>query len=72
VRDNTPPETRRALERLVAHGHTPEDARRLIGCVVSAEIYGILARDRPFDEAAYVAALQRLPLLPWEEERAGS
>jgi hypothetical protein len=37
VRDNTPPETRRTLERLVAAGHTLEDARRLIGCVVSTE-----------------------------------
>jgi hypothetical protein len=72
VRDNTPPETRRTLERLVARGHTLEDARRLIGCVVSTAIYDILAQDRPFDEAAYVAALQRLPILPWEEERAGS
>jgi hypothetical protein len=72
VRDNTPPETRRTLERLVAAGHTLEDARRLIGCVVSTPIYDVLAQQRPFDEAAYVAALQRLPILPWEEEPARS
>ncbi len=72
LRDNTPPETRRTLERLVAAGHTPEDARRLIGCVVSTEIYGALTQHRSFDEAAYVAALQRLPILPWEEEPASS
>jgi hypothetical protein len=56
----------------VAAGHTLEDARRLIGCVVSTEISDILAQHRPFDEAAYVAAPQRLPTLPWEEEPANS
>lgn len=72
LRDNTPPETRQTLERLIADGHTPDNARRLIGCVVSTQIYDILARDQPFDETAYVAALRRLPILPWDEESAGS
>ena len=71
LRDNTPPETRHTLERLVADGHTLEDARRLIGCVVSTEIYDILTRHRPFEETAYVAALQRLPILPWDDKPAG-
>lgn len=70
VRDNTPPETRPTLERLVAAGHTSEDARRLVGCVVSTAIDDVLAQHRPFDEAAYVAALQRLPVVPWAEEPA--
>jgi hypothetical protein len=61
VRANTPPETRQTLERLVADGRTLEDARRLIGCVVSTEIHDILTEHRPFDETAFVAALARLP-----------
>ena len=70
LRDNTPPETRQTLERLVADGRTLEDARRLIGCVVSTAIYDVLTEQRPFDQTAYVAALKRLPTLPWEEARA--
>ena len=35
MQDNTPPETRRTFERLVALGYAPEDARRLIGDVVA-------------------------------------
>jgi hypothetical protein len=62
----------RGRKRLVAAGHTLEDARRLIGCVVSTEIDAALTQHRSFDEAAYVAALQRLPTLPWEEEPASS
>jgi hypothetical protein len=72
LRDNTPPETRQTLERLEAAGYTLEDARRLIGCVVSTEISEVLTQHRSFDEATYVAALQRLPILPWETEPARS
>lgn len=68
LRDNTPPETRQTLDRLLAEGHTLEDARRLIACAVSTAVYDILTEHRPFDESAYVAALQRLPILPWEEQ----
>ena len=71
LRDNTPPETRQTLERLVADGNTLEDARRLIGCVVSTEIFDVLTQHRSFDETAYVAALQRLPILPWDKDSAG-
>jgi hypothetical protein len=62
--------TRQTLERLVASGHTLEDARRLIGCVVSTEIYDVLTQHRSFDQVANVAALQRLPILPWEDGQA--
>src|SRR5207253_128887 len=68
LRDNTPPETRQTLERLIADGQTLDNARRLIGCVVSTQIYDILAQHQLFDKTAYVAALQRLP----DEESAGS
>jgi hypothetical protein len=64
LRDNTPPETRATLDRLVAAGHSPAAARRLIGLVVAFELNDVLQQKREFDEAAFVAALQRLPLLP--------
>jgi len=70
LRDNTPPETRQTLERLVAEGQTLENARRLIGCVVSTGIYDVVTQHRPFDQTAYVAALQRLPILPWDDKPA--
>ena len=72
LRDNTPPETRQTLERLIADGHISDHARRLIECVVSTQIYDILARHQPSDETTYVAALQRLPILPWDQESADS
>ena len=67
LRDGTPPETRQTLERLIAKGHTRQEARRLIACAVVSEIYNVLQRHEPYDEARYIVALQRLPTMPWEE-----
>ena len=64
LRDGEPPETRQTLERLMAEGHSETEARQLIAAVVSGEIFNMLKSNRPYDEAGYVAALQRLPKLP--------
>ena len=61
-----PPETKQTFERLVREGQAPEDAQRLIGCVVVSEIVAVLQRGEAYNEARFVAALQRLPQLPWE------
>ena len=64
--EGTPVETRQTFDRLVQAGHTTEDARRLIGCVVVSEIVQVMQRGEPSDEARFVAALRQLPRLPWE------
>ncbi len=64
--EGTPVETRQTFDRLMQVGHTTEDARRLIGCVVVSEIVQVMQRGEPYDEARFVAALRRLPRLPWE------
>ena len=61
LRDGKPPETSQTLERRMAEGHSETEARQLIAAVVSSEIYAVLKHNRPYDEAKYVAALQRLP-----------
>ncbi len=61
MRDNTPPETRRTYERLIAQGYAPEDARRLIGNVVAQEIFAVMQRGEAYHEQRYVAAVQCLP-----------
>lgn len=66
LRDGEPPETRQTLDRLMAEGHSQAEARQLIAAVVSSEIFEVLKHKRPYDRAGYVAALQRLPKLPWD------
>lgn len=64
LRDNDPPETRQAYERLLAEGHSDADARLLIGNLIVHQIYRRLKTRTPFDLPEYVADLARLPELP--------
>jgi len=66
LREGTPPVTRQTLDRLLAAGYPERDARRLIACAVTSEIFDVLKNHQPYDEARYLAALHRLPMLPWE------
>ena len=67
LRAGLPPATQQTVARLVAAGYSGEEARRLAACAVISEIVDVLQRSQPYDEARYVAALHRLPTLPWEE-----
>ena len=68
LREGTPPETRQTFERLVASGYSEKDARQLIGQVVLSEIFNVMKRQESYDEARYIEALKRLPLLPEVDE----
>ena len=64
IRELNPPATKETLDRLVREGHSHDEARRLIGCVVASEIFDILKKMEPYDEDRYVSALRKLPELP--------
>jgi hypothetical protein len=61
-----PPETRQTFDRLILEGYSEEEARRLIGCVVSSEIFDVLKKQEPFNPKRYAKALNELPKLPWD------
>jgi hypothetical protein len=69
LRGNDPPQTGLTLKRLVAAGHSEEEAKRLIACVVSAEVFDVLKQQQPFDLERFVKGLDNLPALPWDEEK---
>ena len=64
MRDNDPPETNETYDRLVQEGHSEEDAKRLIGCVIVSEMFDILKKQQEFDLGRFVQALKKLPDLP--------
>ena len=68
LRGNDPPQTGQTFKRLMAAGHSEEEAKRLIACVVSTEAFDILKQQQPFNLERFVKALDKLPTLPWEEE----
>ena len=69
IKNLDPPETKQTYERLMAEGCSGAEARRLIGCVVSAEIFDVLKNDQPFDRERFIRGLNRLPRMPWEKEK---
>jgi hypothetical protein len=70
LRDNEPPQTRQTFKRLTDAGHSEKDAKRLIGCVVSAEIFDVLKKNEPFNLERFVRGLHKLPAMPWDEDES--
>ncbi len=68
IRDGTPPETKQTYDRLIADGHSEEETMKMIGCVVSSEIFDVLKHKQPYNQERYVAALRALPELPWDSD----
>ncbi len=68
IRDNDPPETKQALVRLQEQGYSEEEALKLIGYVVASEVFTVLKEGRTYSKEKFVAALNDLPKLPWEQE----
>ena len=66
LRDDDPPQTRQTLKRLIDAGHSEKEAKRLIGCVVSAEIFDVLKKNEPFNLERFVRGLNKLPAMPWD------
>lgn len=66
LRDNTPPETKKTYQRLLQEGFSDRQARELIGAVVSSEIFEVLKEQQPYNQERFIAALERLPKMPWE------
>jgi hypothetical protein len=65
--ENEPPETRTTYMRLIENGHSDEEAKKLIGAVLSVEIYAMLKEKTAYDQARYIQNLANLPQLPWTE-----
>lgn len=66
IRNNDPPETKQTFNRLMKEGHSKKEAMRLIGCVVSSEIFDVMKNEEEFNLNRFVNALNKLPEMPWE------
>lgn len=64
IASGTPPETKQTRDRLLAEGHSEDEAMRLIACVLVSELFGVMQEGRKYDEASYIEALHALPRLP--------
>ena len=60
---NDPPEARQTFDRLISEGYSEEEAKKLIGCVVTSEIFDVLKKQKPFNPERFAKALNELPKL---------
>ncbi len=68
IRENDPPETRETFERLKQEGIDEEEIRRLLACVIAAEIFDVMKKKEPFNLARFTKRLSTLPEMPWMED----
>jgi peroxiredoxin family protein len=68
MREGTPPQTKTTYNRLISAGHSKLEAMKLIGCAVTVEIFDVMKENKPYNEERYVAALEALPELPFEDD----
>ena len=66
LKDNNPPETKQTYNRLIQEGFPKSEAKRLLACAVSAEIFDVLKNEESFNQERFVRALNKLPKMPWE------
>src|SRR5258708_19128075 len=60
LRHSDPPETRQALERLLAAGYSRQQAIEMIGSAVVEEIWTVMHDGKPFDRARFTMLLEQL------------
>lgn len=60
LRENDPPATRRAYQKLLDVGYSTREAKEKIGAVVLAEIYDVVKENQPYDEKRYRLALEEM------------
>jgi hypothetical protein len=64
LKANDPPVTRQTFDRLISEGYSEKEAKKLIGCIVTSEIFDVLKKQEPFNPERYAKALNELPKLP--------
>lgn len=60
MRDDSPKETRLALERLMRQGLSRNEAMRMIAFALVQELNGMLKTGKPFNQARYIKTLKTL------------
>ena len=60
IESGDPPDTKAAVDQLLARGRSPGQAKMLVANVVRVEMQAMMAEGRQFDDAKYAAALKAL------------
>ncbi len=61
---NDPVETAITSKRLMNEGYSELEAKQLIGQALAIELFGVMKKKVPFNEARYIKNLKHLPKEP--------
>ena len=57
-----------AFKRLKDEGHAKDEVMKMLGAVLTFEIWEMSVKERSFDEPAYIERLKGLPNMSWIDE----
>ncbi len=66
ITNNDPPETKQTFERLIKSGWSQQDSKKMIATCIAVEFYGIMTKQKPFNDERYLKNLKNLPEEPFE------
>ena len=69
IKDNNPPETRIAFDRLRREGFIEGDAKKLIGQAIALETFRIIKKNEVYNLECFIRNLNRLPESPEDGDR---
>lgn len=64
IRQNDPPETKQAYDRLIKLGFPIDEVMRQLAVVLAAEIYDVTKSKEPFNQERFIKRLNDLPKEP--------
>lgn len=66
LKENNPPQVKKALHRLIAQGESRDNAMRHIARALMIEVFDVVTNEAQYNEARYTRNLNRLPQEPSE------
>ena len=66
LRDNNPPETKIAFDKLQKQGFNDFQTRQMIGQCLAVELFDVLKHRKPYNNERYIKNLMALPKEPFD------
>lgn len=64
IKQNNPPETKQAYDRLIKDGYPKDEVIRQLAVVVASEIFDVMKNKEPYNQERYIKRLNDLPKEP--------
>jgi len=66
LKNNDPPETKIKYDQLIKAGYNDFQTRQMIGQCLAVELFEIIKKGKPFNNARFIKNLKKLPEEPFD------